>query len=137
VFVKIGKIILLFALMVLCLVALACSTKSKIEPFDSDVFQISEHEGVFTLPVGGWGYTLIPMERGNRMDGSVLISGQGVSMKIEDSNGTEVKDLGIIKQLDSINIIASANGNYRLNYKDITPDSDEKTIEFNIIVWNE
>ena len=133
---RIGKITSSVLLIALFLLTLACSN-SNTEPLVSNVYQISNHEGKIVLPLGGWGYTLIPMEPGNNMDGSVSISGKGVSIKIMDPSLTEVKDFGVTKKLESINITATKSGNYRLMYKDIYPNADEKTIDFSIMVWSE
>ena len=133
---RIGKITSSVLLIALFLLTLACSN-SNTEPLVPNVYQISEHEGMLTVPLGGWGYTLIPMETGNSMNGSVSISGQGISIKIEDPNLEEVEDLGVSEEVESINIIATKSGNYRLFYEDIYPTADEKIIEFNITVWSE
>ncbi len=133
---KISKKTSLAVLIAFFVLTLSCST-SNTEPLVSNPSQISEHIGMITLPLGGWGYTLIPMETGNSMNGSVSISGQGISIKIEDPNLEEVEDLGVLKKVENINVTATKSGNYRLYYEDIYPNSDEKVIEFNIIVWSE
>ncbi len=133
---KISKKTSLAVLIAFFMLTLSCST-SNTEPLASNPSQISEHIGMITLPLGGWGYTLIPMEIGNSMNGSISISGQGISIKIEDPNLEEVEDLGVLKKVESINVTATKSGNYRLYYEDIYPNSDEKVIEFNIIVWSE
>ena len=132
---RISKKISLIILIALLLLTLSCST-SNPEPLVQNVYQISEHEGTFTIPLGGWGYTLIPMEIGNSMKGSVSISGQAISIKIEDPNLEEVEDLGVSTKVENINITATKSGNHRLFYEDIHPNADEKIIEFNITVWS-